>query len=123
MFTIPVGDLISSYTGDSQVFSFDGAIFDGYFSDLTFTEPLRFTLKLLSLEDGIHATFSDVFTTVVYEKHKYQIRIGEFDRMWKKHRNPDDPDDIGEIDARHMTIDIAPVIREEIIMECSSQSL
>jgi hypothetical protein len=51
MFTIPVGDILSSYTGDSKKFSFSGAVFDGYMEDLSFHKPLEFTLQLVALDD------------------------------------------------------------------------
>lgn len=49
---------------------------------------------------------------------KHNISISSFDRIWKNRLEEWDPDDISEIDTRNHTIDIGPVIREEIIMAC-----
>lgn len=67
MFTIPVGDLLSSYEGDNKNFSFDGEIFDGFFDDLSFTEPLTFDIKLIGLDDSVQGLFSNLKAHIVYE--------------------------------------------------------
>jgi hypothetical protein len=72
----------------------------------------------LGIEDRIEIFCRNFSTEVIYEQKKHHIAIALFDREFKLHKNPDDPDDIGEIDSHGMTIDIAPVIREEIIMAC-----
>lgn len=54
-------------------------------------------------------------TTLIYEGKKESISIPEFERIWKHRVDPLDPDDIYEI-SKNMTIDLAPVIREELIM-------
>lgn len=115
MLTIPVWDLVQSYDGDSKIFSFDWPIFDGFFEDIILTEPLQFSVKLITTEEGIHAILSNVRTTLVYEGKKEPIAIPEFERIWKHRVDPLDPDDIYEI-SKNMTIDLAPVIREELIM-------
>jgi hypothetical protein len=55
---------------------------------------------------------------VEYEGKKESIDLAPFDRTWKIKLEKWDPDDISEIDMRSQTIDLGPVIREEIIMEC-----
>lgn len=124
MFTIPVGDLINSYDGDSKIFSFDGEIFDGFFEDIRFTEPLLFKIKLLSTGEGIHAFFEELSTKIIYENKAEKIFIDNFDRIWKLQRDPlEDGDDVNEINTKNMTIDLANVIREEIIMAFHNQNL
>jgi hypothetical protein len=119
MFTIPVGDILSSYTWDSKKFSFSGEVFDGYMEDLSFHKPLEFTLQLVALDDWVSALFEDIRTEVEYEGKMHSIHIGGFDRTWKRSIDPTtDDDDIWQLDVRSMTIDLAPVIREEIIMAC-----
>lgn len=118
MFTIPVGDLLSSYTGDSREFAFSGPIFDGYYQDIKFLKDLEFQIQIMTLDDGVHVTWNYLRTTVEYEGKKEVLTLDSFDRTWKKHLEKSDPDDICEIDMRNQTIDLAPVIREEIIMAC-----
>ena len=123
MFTIPVGDLINSYDGDSKIFSFDGEVFDGFYEDLTFLKPLLFTIKLIAIEDGIHGIFTNFSTEVSYENKKTGISIPEFERIWKTQIDPLDGDDINLVNTKNMTIDLKNVIREEIIMAFHSQNL
>ncbi|MGP1582680.1 MAG: hypothetical protein ACTTH6_00410 [Candidatus Altimarinota bacterium] len=123
MFTIPVGDLINSYDGDSKIFSFDGEVFDGFYEDLKFLKPLLFTIKLIVIEDGIHGIFTNFSTEVSYENKKTRISIPEFERIWKTQIDPLDGDDINLVNTKNMTIDLKNVIREEIIMAFHSQNL
>ena len=123
MFTIPVGDLINSYDGDSKIFSFDGEIFDGFYEDLTFLKPLLVTIKLIVINDGIHGIFTNFSTEISYENKKAKISIPEFERVWKTQIDPLDGDDISLIKTKNMTIDLKDVIREEIIMAFHSENL
>lgn len=123
MFTIPVGDLINSYDGDSKIFSFDGEVFDGFYEDLKFLKPLLFTIKLIVIEDGIHGIFTNFSTEVSYENKKTRISIPEFERIWKTQIDPLDGDDINLVNTKNMTINLKNVIREEIIMAFHSENL
>ena len=123
MFTIPIGDLINSYDGDSKIFSFDGEVFDGFYEDLKFLKPLLFTIKLIVIEDGIHGIFTNFSTEVSYENKKTRISIPEFERIWKTQIDPLDGDDINLVNTKNMTIDLKNVIREEIIMAFHSENL
>lgn len=118
MFILPVGELLSSYTGDSREFAFSGPIFDGYYSDIRFLKDLEFQIQIMTLDDGVHVTWNYLRTTVEYEGKKIKIELDSFDRIWKNHLEKWDPDDISEIDMRSQSIDLGPVIREEIIMAC-----
>lgn len=119
MFTLPIDDIFNSYSWDSKNFSFSGEVFDGYFEDIKFISPLEFTIKIIGLEDAIDVVFEDLKTRVEYEGKKHDIHIAGFDRTWKTHIDPlDDADDIRQIDTKNMSIDLAPVIREEIVMAC-----
>lgn len=118
MFTLPVWDLISSYTGDSREFVFSGPIFDGYYEDISFRSDLEFAVSIMTLDDGIYVSWNYLRAIVEYEWKTEQINLGSFDRTWKIKLEESDPDDIREIDMKTQTIDLGPVIREEIIMEC-----
>ncbi len=50
---------------------------------------------------------------------RHIVEIPHFARTWKTQVDPLlDGDDVRGIDTRSMTIDLGPVIREEIIMAC-----
>lgn len=114
---------MNSYDGDSKVFSFEWPVFDGYYEDILFLDSLRFTIKLITVEEGIHTAFTDFSTRVQYEWKKMNVHIKDFEREWKLHLEPTDPADIKLIDKKHMTIDLKEVIREEIIMSIMSSHL
>ncbi len=119
MFVLSVSDILMSYSWDSKNFSFSGEVFDGYYEDIRFLAPLDFNLKIIWLDDAVEVVFEKFQTKVEYEGQKHSIKISGFERTWKTHVNPlDDPDDVYQIDSKNMTIDLAPVIREEIIMAC-----
>lgn len=121
MFTIPVGDILASYTWDSKKFSFSGEVFDGYMEDIRFKKPLEFMLQLVAIDDGVSVIFENLQTEVIFEDKQHVVNIWNFERTWKKTIDPKiDDDDIKQLDIRSMTIDLAPVIREEIIMACYS---
>ena len=105
MFTLPIWDLLSSYTGDSRKFSFSGPIFDGYYSDIRFLSDLSFDIHIMTLDDGVIVTWDYLKATVEYEGKKQLIELDSFDRTWKTELEPGDPDDISEIDMRNQAID------------------
>ena len=115
MFKIPVSDLLSSYSWDSKAFSFSWEIYDGSFEDLSFLTPLEFSIQILALENGVDVVFDTLHTRVAYEWKPYDISIWHFERSFRLIINPlEDPDDVRSIEWD--IIDLAPVIREEIIM-------
>ncbi len=89
--------------------------------DISFRKPLEFTLQIIALDEGVSVIFENLKTEVSYEEKIYTVNIGNFERTWKKNIDPEtDDDDIRQLDTRNMTIDLAPVIREEIVMACHS---
>ena len=121
MFTLPVWDLLSSYSGDSKSFSFSGEIYDGYFDDIRFTTPLEFQIRIVALDDWVEVIFDSLKSTVIYDWMSYPIEIAGFERAFKNHIDPlIDGDDVRPIENGWQMIDLAPVIREEIIMACHS---
>lgn len=123
MFTIPVWDLLASYTWDSKTFSFSGEVFDGYYSDIIFKKDLSFQIKLIALDDGIEAHFTDFKTRVRHEDITTDVNIKNIDRSWKLKKSKNDADDIKLINKKDMTINLGEVIREEIIMYCCNENL
>lgn len=121
MFEIPVWDLLASYTGDSKTFAFSGEVFDGFYEDIRFLAPLSFQIRIMALDDAIEVFFDSFATRVEYEWKKHTVSLSKFERTWKMHIDPMlDGDDVGLINAKNMSIDLAPVIREEIIMATHS---
>jgi hypothetical protein len=114
MFTIPVWDLLSSYTWDSRSFSFSWEVFDWALDDIQFESPLEFTIEIVALDDAVEVLFKNLNCTVVYEGKKQNVSLGNFERTFKTHLDPEDPDDIRPIE--NTLIDLWPVLREEIIM-------
>ncbi len=82
--------------------------------DIIFLKPLEFSLQIIAIDGGISVIFNALSTTVEYEKKKYPIHVSNFERIFKTHLDPLDADDIKPI--KNNTIDLTPVIREEIIM-------
>lgn len=123
MFTIPVWDLLASYTWDSKSFSFSGEVFDGYYDDIIFKKSLSFHLKLITIDDGIEVHFTNFKTRVRHENLTTDISIKDFDRTWKLSKSKDDADDVKMINKKDMTIDLRDVVREEIIMYCCNENL
>lgn len=119
MFTLPISDILSSYTGDSKKFSFSGEIFDWYMEDIIFQAPLDFSIQIIALDDWVEVVFYNLSTVVLYEEKIHTVKIVDFARTWKKSIDTMmDDDDVGLIDAKSWTIDLTPVLREEIIMAC-----
>lgn len=121
MFTLPVWDLLSSYSGDSKSFSFSGEIYDGYYDDIRFTTPLEFQIRIVALDDWVDVIFDSLKTSVIHDGVVHPIDITGFERVFKHTINPlIDGDDVRPIENGWQMIDLAPVIREEIIMASHS---
>lgn len=106
--------MLASYSGDSKSFSFSWEVFDGVIEDIHFTKPLEFTIEIVALDDAVEVLFKDLSTGIEYDGKKHEIKIGDFERTFKSHPDPSDPDDIRPIE--NTLIDLTPVLREEIIM-------
>jgi hypothetical protein len=71
----------------------------------------------MTLDDGIEVIFDLLRVKVEYEKVIREINIHGFSRTWKTSVDPLlDGDDVRAINTKNMSIDLAPVLREEIIM-------
>lgn len=82
--------------------------------DLKFLAPLEFSVQIIALEDGVDVIFDTLKTVVLYEWRRHTVVLTKFERTYKTHIDPLDPDDICPIE--NGTIDLTRVIREEIIM-------
>lgn len=121
MFSLPVGDLLASYSGDSKSFSFAWEVYDGYYEDIRFLKPLEFQIRIVALDAGVEVIFDSLSTEILYDWMKHSINISGFERAFKTHIDPlEDGDDVRPIENGWQMIDLGPVIREEIIMSCHS---
>lgn len=118
MFEINVGTLIESYSGDSQVLEFSGDVIPGTFEDVETLSPLSFELTLITLDDGIEAVIRNLSVKVRYETVKHDIAIEQVARTFKTEFDPLATDDVRFVNKKNMSIDLTPVLREEIIMAC-----
>jgi len=118
LFILPVGDLLSSYDGDSKTLSFDGEVYDGFYSDLKFLSPLVLSVRLIGIDVGITLIIEKLEATVEFEGISREILIENVERTFKKVLVATDPDDIKLVDTKHSNIDLKEVIREEILIQC-----
>lgn len=118
MFEINVGMLLESYSGDSQSMEFSGEVLPGTFEDLEILSPLSFELQLIALDDGIEAVIRNLNAKVLYETVKHDVSVEEVSRTFKAEYDPLAPDDVRFVDKKRSSIDLGPVLREEIIMAC-----
>ena len=87
------------------------------YEDLRILGPLKFTLTLIAIEDGVEAIIRGFDAKVEYEGNPSEVHIAEVARTFKKTYDPLAPDDVGFIDPKSSTIDLAKVIREEILIQ------
>lgn len=118
MFEINVGTLIESYSGDSQTLEFSGDVIPGTFADIETLSPLSFELTLITLDDGIEAIIRNLSVKVRYETVKHSVVVDEVARTFKTEFDPLATDDVRFVNKKNMSIDLTPVLREEIIMAC-----
>ncbi len=119
----PVGDLLADYEGARKTLTFDDEIPADEFDDVKFVGKLHVELELTHVDYGIQAVFKRIAGDIKLpeRKRKEAVDVRDVDREYKRKKDPKDPDDIGEIDAHGATIDVAPALREEAIMEAMSR--
>lgn len=118
MFEINVGILLESYSGDSQTLEFSGDVIPGTFEDVETLSPVSFELTLITLDDGIEAVIRNLNAKVRYETVVHDVEIDEVARTFKTEFDPLATDDVRFVNKKNMSIDLTPVLREEIIMAC-----
>lgn len=96
-------------------------MYDGYYDDISFLAPLNFQIRIVAVDGGVEVIFDNLTTRILYENQKHPIQISGFERTFKTHIDPlEDADDVRKIENGGQTIDLGPIIREEIIMACHS---
>ena len=114
MFELNISDLLDSYPGDSRELAFDGEVIPEYYPDLTFTKPLNFQIKLITLDDGVEVVFEILQTEVEYEGQIHNISFTDVSRTFRETYDPLAPDDIKFIDKGK--IDLKEILYEEILI-------
>lgn len=114
MFELNVADLLASYPGDSRELAFEGEVIPGYYSDIAFIGPLRFTIKIIALDDGVEVLFEQLAADVRYEDEIHTVCLSDVSRTFKETYDPIAPDDIKFVE--HGQIDLKEVLYEEILM-------
>lgn len=123
MIKIPVGELLGSYEGAQKSLELDDEIPADEFADIQFIGKLHVELDLIHVPFGIQAIFRRITGTIKLpeRRRKEKIDLREIDREYKRRKDPHDPDDIGEINVHDATIDVAPALREEALLEALSR--
>lgn len=123
MIKIPVGDLLGGFEGSRKVLVLDDEIPTDEFDDVKFVGKLHVELDLIHVDGNISAVFRRIVGDVKLpeRKRKEKIDLTDVEREYKRHKAPEDPDDIGLIDAHDGCIDVAPALREEALMEALSR--
>ncbi|MDD2565649.1 MAG: hypothetical protein PHZ26_02185 [Candidatus Gracilibacteria bacterium] len=117
MFEIPVGDLLTSYTGDSKELEFNGEVYDGYYDDLKLVKNLELKIKIFSIDDGVSVIIENLKTQVKYGDVLRFIEINNIEREFREKFELINSDDIKYV-SKNNSIDLKDVIREEILIQC-----
>lgn len=75
MFTIDVSSLLTSYTGDSQTFNFEGEVPAGTLGNLELASPLKMRVKLVTLDDGIEVVFEEISSTIRHDGRPHTLSV------------------------------------------------
>lgn len=123
MLKIPVGDLLGDYEGARKVLEFEDELPSNEFDDVTFIGNVRVELELIHVDFGVQAIFRRVTGTIKLPERprKEKIDIRDVEREYKRKKDPADPDDIGVICPQDASIDVAPALREEALIEALSR--
>jgi uncharacterized protein len=116
-----VGELLNSKIGDSENYSFEGSV---EFDFVDSKSPIVGKLKLMKTDKGIYAEASDVEITVSLQCDRClkafpkEIKLSSTSRQYllDTPEHIEDPNDIFVIDRQKNEIDIADMLRQEIIL-------
>lgn len=88
MFTLDISDLLASFTGDSQTFSFEGNLPDGALGDNMLIAPLKMRVKITCVENGVDVTWEELSTVVRYDGQPRTILLTPFTREYRHESDP-----------------------------------
>ena len=116
MFEIGVGDLLTSFPGDSKELRFCGPVYSGYFADVECVGDMELEMKLIATDAGITVILQKLKAEIVHEGKTHDVSLANVEREFREKFAPQNPDDIKYINTKNSTIDLKEVLREELIM-------
>lgn len=119
LFTIDVSSLLSSTVGTTEEFRFDQDIPVETFEDLICHDWLHMNIKLIRQEYGIECLLLHIESTIEIPSEGIkgkELEITGISREFHIKKVVWDPDDIQYIDIRDNTIDLATIVREELLI-------
>ena len=119
MLKIPVGDLLGDYEGARKTLLLDDVLPPDEFEDVAFIGPVSVELELIHVAFGVQAVFRRITGTARLAERDYdeEFEVRDVEREYKRKKEDADPDDVGLIDVHGTTIDVAPALREEVLLE------
>ena len=119
MLKIPVGDLLGDYEGARKTLLLDDVLPPDEFEDVVFIGPVSVELELIHVAFGVQAVFRRIAGTARLAERDYdeEFDVRGVEREYKRKKEDADPDDVGLIDVHGTTIDVAPALREEVLLE------
>lgn len=119
--TFKVGGFLNGRLGESQNYSFEGPV---DFEHIAAKSPLSAEVKLLKTDDGIFAEATDVDLTAELQcdrclrpfEHQVHLKSVAREFLIEPPAHIEDPEDLFLIDMKNQEIDIADMLRQEIIL-------
>ncbi len=119
--TFDVSGLMEQATGSSEAYSFAGPV---KFDDLKLTKDLCGTAEIMRIEDGFNAVIKEVEGQLSFqcerclEEFKQDFHLDPAERQYYFHRprKVEDEYDLFLVDTKHQKIDLAEMLRQEIIL-------
>lgn len=123
MFTIKVGEILGKEQGTRQAFALEGKLEP---PENTFRPASHFTAKveLLRISEGVHVLLQDSKIKVNFACHRcaepfvQEINIPAIERVFYEDTpsSAGDDEELNFINMKDRTIDLAPMIQEEILL-------
>lgn len=116
-----ISHLINKETGATEVYSFDESV---KFDDIKLAGNLSGRVEIMRLEDGVNVVAKNIKTSKQFrcekclESFTADMKIDSAERVFFFNRPEivDDPADLFLIDKKHLTVDLAEMFRQEIIL-------
>lgn len=119
LFTIDVSTLLHSPIGTMEEFQFSQELPADIFEDIVCVEPLDIHIKLIRQDYGIQCLLCEVRTTIDMPSNDIKnksIEIINIAREFHIKKMKEDADDIWYINDRDGTVDLADMIRQELMI-------
>lgn len=116
MFEIPVGELLTSYEGDTRSLTFHDDVPENTWDGLILKDTLELDIQLTHIKGGIEVHFTRFETVADIDGIEYEIDIPPFERVFLEREDMNDPGSLDIINRKTGIIDLSHVIREETLM-------